>query len=1480
MRSATLAAALLGLCLHPLVQAQQGANTAVLPPRAAEATTLPHLKTDLLLQRQVEPDIAVSTRNPQTLLAFFNDYRAVDIPDDPGLGESGNAAGGVLARLRPVGRLLARALRKPSAARRQVPTAAAEAWVGMSRSYDGGLTWTGGFLPGAPFDPSPASAASPVSGLQAATDPVVKAAPCGRFYVVFLAFTRGGASRMAVARYVDLNNREGGDPIEYLGTTIIESANNATNGYFIDKPFLEVDPVRTSSADACAHNVYVSYTTFNGLDKAGKFQSKVTLARSGDGGATFRTLKLNMPFNQNQGTAIAVDPRPGTPATTGGGSVYLIWRHFFAPDTMVLAKSTDFGATFGKPASITASAATPTLQTFDQRSQSTLTHAPGDLAFRSNAFPTIAVTGSGTIVAAWQERVNVTGPAGLGLPAAQGSPRIVVTRSSDGGRRWTDVTGAPGERRAIDFADRDGEPGTPGAGLLPQPRASGPQVMPKLVFGGGRLMLLYYESRGILERSPLERIVPADLTNDAISGIDRVIDVRAARLHPGTGALIGTVQVSRYPIRADADLSDGETVDDVAPVNAPCFPDASAAPGAPPLPACVRRVNRANVPQSASGTTPFLGDYIEMAAAVQFVPGADGSAWRWALTEADVPHAGFHAIFADNRNQAPPTAPADRVEAERYKFYAPPGLGFTNCVNPGSRNTDVFTARVNGELVVTAPTSFKQLGTIQRAFPLTVANGTGITRHYRLRITQGAALASFAQTVAGVDEGELEIFGYSSSTKVVYLDPSGSGTVTITVQEITGFGGPVDPARPSGTATLNLDGSNPPVLNVSVDSDTETHTPFVQNPFVQNPFVQNGSPSNPFVQNPFVQNPFVQNATVYDTTDVTWTVQNLGNTTSSYLAVVNVDNPLAFTGGTNPNYAFQLIVSKPSASGRALGCDTVNELQDQILASVAQNPFVQNPFVQNPFVQNPFVQNPFVQNPFVQNATFAVAPADGAGQSIGSHDGTTHARREADFVHVTLRVYRLAENPALVFDPVLSPPSLAVVAQSRNIVDGILEPEVTIGHQSPDLVPAGALAPLAAPVPAGQPLAFPAGGFTVLNTGNAAGTAVDGQFRHGVYLSTDAAIDAGDTLLGFVTTTAHGAGVPQVFGPITAVIPPATPSGSYFIGLLVDLESEVSELDETNNSASVPVTVVAANTAPVAGAQTVTTLEDTPVALTLTALDADGDSLAFTVLSAPALGTLSGTAPALIYTPAADVSGTDTFTFKASDGALDSAPATVTIVVGAVNDPPVAAPDTATAQKNGPAVIVPVLANDTDIDGGALQVVAVTQPAHGTAAFTPVAVAYTPALNFVGIDTFAYTVSDGQATATAIVTVTTQGAPSYGFIGLLSPWTANPVAVAKIGSSFPLGWRYTNAAGAVIASASAAPQVRIRGPFVCGGTETAGTLSFVADPGSSGFQYFASSSTWQFNWQTKGLKPGCYNVRIFSMETAQLDGPFLIRLQR
>lgn len=98
-------------------------------------------------------------------------------------------------------------------------------------------------------------------------------------------------------------------------------------------------------------------------------------------------------------------------------------------------------------------------------------------------------------------------------------------------------------------------------------------------------------------------------------------------------------------------------------------------------------------------------------------------------------------------------------------------------------------------------------------------------------------------------------------------------------------------------------------------------------------------------------------------------------------------------------------------------------------------------------------------------------------------------------------------------------------------------------------------------------------------------------------------------------------------------------------------------------SGSTPPPPPPANVAPVAQNQSVSTAMGVAKAITLSATDANGDVLTYSIVSGPAHGALSGTAPALTYTPAAAYSGSDSFTFKASDASLSSNTATVSITV-------------------------------------------------------------------------------------------------------------------------------------------------------------------------------------------------------------------------
>ena len=193
------------------------------------------------------------------------------------------------------------------------------------------------------------------------------------------------------------------------------------------------------------------------------------------------------------------------------------------------------------------------------------------------------------------------------------------------------------------------------------------------------------------------------------------------------------------------------------------------------------------------------------------------------------------------------------------------------------------------------------------------------------------------------------------------------------------------------------------------------------------------------------------------------------------------------------------------------------------------------------------------------------------------------------------------------------------------------------------------------------------------------------------------------------------------------------------------------------------------NNAPIADADRYATDENTVLIANATIgvldgdTDADGHALTATLLSGPANGVLVLNADgSFTYTPNEGFTGTDSFTYVANDGQVDSAPATVEITVNPVEEPsagnnaPDAVDDTITVAEDT-AVTVAVLGNDTDADGDSLTITEVTDGANGTVQIDPVTgnPIYMANANFNGSDTFTYTIADGNGgTATATVTVT------------------------------------------------------------------------------------------------------------------------------
>jgi uncharacterized delta-60 repeat protein len=157
--------------------------------------------------------------------------------------------------------------------------------------------------------------------------------------------------------------------------------------------------------------------------------------------------------------------------------------------------------------------------------------------------------------------------------------------------------------------------------------------------------------------------------------------------------------------------------------------------------------------------------------------------------------------------------------------------------------------------------------------------------------------------------------------------------------------------------------------------------------------------------------------------------------------------------------------------------------------------------------------------------------------------------------------------------------------------------------------------------------------------------------------------------------------------------------------------------------------------------------------------DADGDTITlFNVNST--LGSASIVNGQIEYTPPANFSGQTVLTYSITDGYENGSPgekdstASVTIIVTPVNDAPVANADLATINEDAIALLIDVLANDSDIDGDSL-ILSEVSADSGTALIIENQIQYTPAPNANGVATVTYSIKDAQdANATSTLSIT------------------------------------------------------------------------------------------------------------------------------
>jgi len=254
-------------------------------------------------------------------------------------------------------------------------------------------------------------------------------------------------------------------------------------------------------------------------------------------------------------------------------------------------------------------------------------------------------------------------------------------------------------------------------------------------------------------------------------------------------------------------------------------------------------------------------------------------------------------------------------------------------------------------------------------------------------------------------------------------------------------------------------------------------------------------------------------------------------------------------------------------------------------------------------------------------------------------------------------------------------------------------------------------------------------------------------------VSTDEDSPVGVTLTG-ADATSGVAGYSVISGPAHGALSGTAPNLTYtpapdFSGTDSFTFGVVDAADNVSTPAVVTITIRPINEPPTASPQAVSTDEDVAVAVTLSGSDPDGDALSYSVVSGPAHGTLSGTAPNLTYTPAANYHGPDQLTFRVSDGTATSE-AVVTVTVKPVNDPPMASPQAVETDEDTP---IGVTLAGADPDGDTLSYMVVAGPQHGTLSGTAPNLTYTPAANYFGPDAFTFRVSDGEATRDAAVTL-------------------------------------------------------------------------------------------------------------------------------
>jgi uncharacterized delta-60 repeat protein len=990
--------AAVGIPTKPQYQVQSGEEEVLIAGRnvnMVSGTTLPD--GDPYLQRQNEPSLAVSSRNPMHLLAGSNDYRTVDMPivgeELPGIEEM----------------------------------AAADAWVSYYTSDDGGESWKTSLLPGFPQDTSTVGMESPLKTYSTAADPHVISGTEGRLYFSGLAFNRNGSgSAIFVARFEDTNDKETGNTIYYRGNTIVATGNA---GQFLDMPSTAVDVPRGANNDY----LYLAYTTFLGnLEQ--NVRSRIMFTRSTDGGLTWSNpIKVSESQHIIQCPRIGIDPE--------NGDVYVVFRRFYhkSQDSgIVIVKSTDRGQTFSSPEVVT-----PFLNdTFDQPATANegLYPDPDDFilgeSFRTNSYSSIAVDKNHRVFVAYAQR-------GFG---ESGEARIML-RTGVNGTGWD----GPYEVGPLGYEPITGRPYEQGHQFMPQISIS--EDIATLVW--------YDQHEDWSAQSyGWGDWISDHMVNDDGDYLRRTVDVWAAQVKASLYAdpsKWSFTQVSRYlyalaldsngDVVYEDDPNTGELEPVIIPVqfNCPNFPLNKG--GMLPFIGDYIAIAPAKKYKVENGDWLFNSE-----------PSGNHPIFHVAWTDnRDVRPPTGNWNWTDYVPVDPDGQPGEFISTDRADCFGNVGnkpairnqnvytaklsLGVLAASPTNKKKDDLAVAR---SFVVYVKNNTE----IYRSFRLTI-------------IPPSSGYASFLQfddPINPLTAMNVVISPFSTISRQVYIDGT-NAPVRIDIEE-TLASGAIDPNGLKSYVIINSDPSsdgvsgseethqpiildpenpnivnwvcnpnivnpnivnpnivnpnivNPNIVNPNIVNDLVLNpnivnpnivNPNIVNPNIVNPNIVNELLLNPNIVNPNIVNPNIVNPNIVnpnivnpnivnipdtaDFNDVVWTVKNEGNTTTAYtlMALAEKSPP--------PGVYTQLIVYKanytPAVAGEKLnseyGVDTCKirkEPNHELILNIVNpnivNPNIVNPNIVNPNIVNPNIVNPNIVNASILDASFSLAPEEEA----------------------------------------------------------------------------------------------------------------------------------------------------------------------------------------------------------------------------------------------------------------------------------------------------------------------------------------------------------------------------------------------------------------------------------------------------------------------------------------------------------------------